>query len=210
VTDHSSTNEPPSPVSLPAPKVVGPLSLEALLQRRRSCRDFIPAELTLAQAGQLLWATQGITQPQVGRRTVPSAGARYPLELSLVASRVQGLAPGLYRYRPAGHTLELVRPGDLRPELARRCADQTWMAEAGLILTISAVFERTMARYGARGRRYVHLDAGIAVQNACLQATSLGLGSVVVGAFDDAAVAEVLELPVEQEPLLLLPVGRPA
>lgn len=210
MTHHSQTSPTSTTVVLPAPNLDGPVSLEAALQRRRSCRDYAPAGVTLAQAGQLLWATQGVTEPERGRRTAASAGARYPLELIVVAGQIAGLPPGLYRYWPHAHALDLAQPGDLRLPLARLSADQTWMADAAFILAISAVFARTEARYGRRGRRYVHLDAGIAVANASLQATALGFGSVVVGAFDDDAVADLLGLRGDEAPLLLLPVGHPA
>ena len=200
---------PAATVALPTPIVDGPLSVEAAVQRRRSCREFADRTLTLAQAGQILWAAQGVTDTERGRRAAPSAGARYPLELAIVAGQVAGLASGLYHYRPAEHTLDLVRSGDQRQALARLAASQLWLADAAIILVICAVFERTMARYGDRGRRYVYLDAGIAVENACLQAEALGLGAVVVGAFDDEAVARLLALPRDPAPLLLLPVGQP-
>ena len=38
----------------------------------------------------------------------------------------------------------------------------------------------------------------------------LGLGAAVVGAFDDAAVASLLDVPAPEQPLYLLPVGWPA
>ncbi|MDX1615692.1 MAG: SagB/ThcOx family dehydrogenase [Candidatus Promineifilaceae bacterium] len=207
--DLGQSTETATSVPLPLPSLSGSVSLEAAVYSRRSRRDFAEKALTLAQAGQILWATQGITEPRQGRRAAPSAGARYPLELTLAAGRVDGLVPGLYHYQPADHTLETVRLGDARLALARSAADQIWMADAALILVVSAVFERTTARYGTRGRRYVHFDAGLAVENACLQVAALGLAAVVVGAFDDPAVADLLALSGEEEPLLLLPVGWP-
>lgn len=194
-------------VSLPAPAVAGNTSLEQLLHRRRSVRDYRDAALDLAQIGQLLWAAQGITHPD-GLRTAPSAGALYPLDLYLVAGRVEGMSAGVYHYDPTRHQLRLMASGDQRKAVAQAALGQSWMNNAAAVVAFTAVFARTNRKYGARGERYVHLEAGHAAENLFLQAEALGLGSVIVGAFDDAAVARVLQLPREAQPLILMPVGR--
>jgi len=74
---------------------------------------------------------------------------------------------------------------------------------------IVADFSRTTARYGDRGRRYVHMEVGHAAQNIYLQAEALGLGTTVVGAFRDGKVAELLGLPAAEEPLAILAAGVP-
>ena len=85
----------PEFISLPDPVTTGEKPLEALLQQRRSVREYQEAGLDLSAIGQLLWAAQGITDSR-GFRTAPSAGALYPLELYVVAGNVDGLAPGVY------------------------------------------------------------------------------------------------------------------
>jgi SagB-type dehydrogenase family enzyme len=195
-------------VSLPEPRTRGDLSLEEAIARRRSVRSFRSDPLDLATVGQLLWSAQGETSPD-GLRAAPSAGATYPLELLLVAGAVDGLAPAIYRYRPHRHLLEGHREGDHRAELARAAWNQDFIAEAPATIAIAAVFSRTTPRYGKRGERYVHMDAAHAAENLHLQVVPLGLGTVVVGAFDDWAVSQVLGLAGEEEPLVLLPVGKP-
>lgn len=194
-------------IQLPAPARTGSAALEELLERRRSVRGFAPRPLSLAEVGQLAWAAQGVTHRD-GLRTAPSAGALYPLELYVVAGAVEGLAPGVYGYVPAGHGLGLVSAGDPRQPLATAAFGQAWVAGAPVIFVLAGEYERTTRKYAERGRRYVHLEAGHAAQNLLLQAVALGLAGVVVGAFDDAAVASVLGLPAEVQPLGLLPVGR--
>jgi SagB-type dehydrogenase family enzyme len=119
------------------------------------------------------------------------------------------VAEGVFRYLPAGHRLEVVKRGDMREALARAALGQPWVRFAPAVIAFSAVPGRTTGRYGARGMRYVHMEAGHAAQNAHLQAVALGLGSVPVGAFDDAAVAGALGLPEGETALYLIPVGRP-
>jgi SagB-type dehydrogenase family enzyme len=205
----SSPRADAAAVPLPEPRPSGPVSLEEAIAARRSVRDFAAEPVTLEQAAQLLWAAQGVTDPASGHRSAPSAGALYPLEVYLVAARVDGLAAGVYRYVPAGHQLLPAGAAADPAALARAALAQDFIARAPVVLVITAVPERTAAKYGERARRYVDMEAGHAAQNVYLQAAALGLGTVTVGAFDDAAVSEFLGLGAGEEPLYLMPVGRP-
>lgn len=195
-------------IHLPQPRPDGPISVERALKQRRSVRDFSAAALSLDEIGQLLWSAQGVTHPE-GLRTAPSAGALYPLELTVVAGNVTGLNAGVYRYDPAGHVLAPLAAGDRRADLARAAFGQSWMQKAPALIAFGAVEARTTRKYGQRGIPYVHIEVGHAAQNVFLQAEALGLGAGVVGAFDDAAVAAVLQIPKEEKPLYLMPVGKP-
>jgi SagB-type dehydrogenase family enzyme len=194
---------------LPSARLVGDMTLEEAIAARRSIRDYTGQPVTLAEVGQLLWAAQGITSER-GARSAPSAGGTYPLEVYLVAGDVEGLPPGVYRYRPKSHDLMEWSAEDRRAALAVASLNQAWVRTAAVDVVITAVYARTTQTYGERGVRYVHLEAGHAAQNLCLQAVALGLGSVVVGAFYDEEVQRVLELPADHEPLYVIPVGRPA
>lgn len=171
-------------ITLPPPRLDGRMSLEKCLAARRSVRHFNRGPLPLRHAAQLLWAAQGITSP-AGYRTAPSAGALYPLEVCLAAGTVADLAPGVYRYLPVPHELEQIRQGDVRPVLTEDAFGQSAVNHGAAVLAIAAVYEKTTGKYGRRGMQYVHLDAGHAAQNICLQATALGLGTVPIGAFLD-------------------------
>ncbi len=191
-------------ITLPSPRLDGPMSLEAAITARRSVRAYAPDELSPEQIGQLLWAAQGITGGRPVKRAAPSAGACHPLEFYVCH------ADGVWHYRPYNHLLARHLDEDIRQPLAQAAWNQKFIAQAPAVFAVSGVVTRTTGRYGERGRvRYVPMDVGHAAQNLLLQAVALGLASVVVGAFDDAAVARVLNLPTDQEPLYLLPVGRP-
>jgi len=195
-------------VTLPPPAHGGEMALAAALGERRSLRDFSGAAVDLGEVAQLLWAAQGITHP-MGLRTAPSAGALYPLECHLVAGAVTGLAAAVYRYDPRRHDLAPSVEGDRRGELAAAALGQTWMAAAPAVIAIAAVARRTTAKYGERGLRYVHIETGHAAENVYLQAAALGLGTTIVGAFDDERVHGLLAMAPDEDPLALLPVGRP-
>ena len=187
-------------INLPKPNQDSSMSLEKAIAVRRSRRDFLPQSLTFEQISQLTWAAQG--QDTSSRfRTVPSAGATYPLELFVVTG------DGLFHYLPAEHSLEKLTGQDLRAALASSAWGQEFIEAAPLTLVFAAEFSRTTNHYGKRGIRYVYMEAGHAAQNVHLQAEALGLGSVAVGAFDDASVGKVLSLLKNLEPVYMVTVG---
>ena len=206
-------------IKLPEPSYTGNTSVETALSKRRSIRDYSGENLTLDEVSQLLWAAQGITAPW-GGRTAPSAGALYPLELYVVVGDVEGIDKGAYRYRPEEHELEKVKEGDIRAELADAAGGQACIRDAAIDIVFTAVYERTTGKYktpvyeertGAsylRGIRYVHMEAGHAAQNVYLQAVSLDLGTVVIGAFVDDRVKELVNAGEQENPLYIMPVGR--
>lgn len=197
-------------VKLPRPTTDGQISLEKAIASRRSVRNFSDRSLTLEQVSQLLWAAQGITEPKRGLRAAPSAGACYPISLYLAAGRVEGLEPGLYQYSSSGHQLRKKSSGDLRQELSKAALGQDCVASAPAVIGLAADYGRIRPRYGDRSIRYTDMEAGHIGQNASLQAAALGLGSVMVGAFDDEAAKKALALPTEEVLLYLIPVGHPA
>jgi SagB-type dehydrogenase family enzyme len=194
--------------ALPAPEATGRMPVEQALEARRSVREFAATPLALADLAQLLWAAQGTSHPD-GLRTAPSAGALYPLELSVVAGEVAGLAAGIYRYVPRGHRLTPVATGDRRRALAAAALHQDWMGTAPAMLVVAGVEARSARKYGNRAPRYVHMEVGCVAQNVALQAAALGLGTVMVGAFGEEEVREIVGLAEEECPLAILPVGRP-
>ncbi|MFH0953751.1 MAG: SagB/ThcOx family dehydrogenase [Verrucomicrobiota bacterium] len=194
-------------ISLPAPDYANKFELNKALQTRRSLREYADGPLTLAQAGQLLWAGQGVTSLG-GYRTAPSAGALYPLELYLVAGNVQDLPAGIYKYHPGKHALSKSSDGDPRSALAEASLAQGWMTNAPAMVVIAAAYERSTVKYGDRGIRYTDMEVGHAAQNIALEAVALGLGAVDVGAFSDGAVRKIMRLPARETPLCILPVGR--
>lgn len=219
----STSGQSTQRVSLPEPCLDGDVTVERTLAERRSVRAYDDALLDLDEVSQLLWAAQGVTEPRPdapegwrwgpwagGLRTAPSAGALYPLELYLVAGRVEGLDPGVYRYVPLDHALVRTRDGDRGRALADAALSQRQVAEAPAVVVFAAEYARAAIKYGERAERYVHIEVGAAAENTMLQAVALGLATVPVGAFRDAAVKEALGLPAEHEPLLIVPVGRPA
>ena len=192
-------------IKLPPVLKKGKVSLEETLTARRSVRNYKNEPLTLQEVSQLLWACDGKTA-EWGGRTSPSAGATYPLEIYVVVGNVEGIEPGLYHYIVENHSLVEVKKGDLRRKLSSVCLNQTMVVEAPVSIVISGIFERTTGRYGERGKRYVFMEVGHCGQNIHLQSEALGLGTVMIGAFDDEGVREVLG--IEEDVFYICPVGK--
>lgn len=191
---------------LPAVHTKGTVSVEEAIFKRRSVRDYKDEALTLAEVSQLLWSAQGITADW-GGRVSPSAGATFPLEIYLVVRKVRGLEPGIYRYVPQKQSVRKISTRDRTDDLCAAALGQECVGRAPVNIVMCADYRRTTARYGERGVRYVHNEVGHAGQNIHLQAETLGLATVVVGAFNDDRVKEILG--VDEDPLYIMPVGKP-
>lgn len=198
-------------VQLPGPKLKGKMSLEEAIKKRRCVRRYKEKPLSLAQLSQLLWAANGVTGKKSYYRAAPSAGALHPLDFYVVVGKgsVKGLDEGVWHYNPPRHTIDRVTEGDLRGGLQNAALRQKQVGTAQVVIVVTVEYRRTTKKYGDRGNRYAIMDAGFASENLFLQVQTLGLAACVVGAFRDAQVSKLLNLPKTHEPLLLLTIGYP-
>jgi SagB-type dehydrogenase family enzyme len=200
-------------IILPEITTALPGSLDWSIAERRSCRDYSDAVVEQQQLARLLWAAQGTTG-DTGQKAAPSAGAQYPLEIHVVASRVENVPMGVYRYQTSNSELECAIEADLQATLYEAALDeQSWVKQAALILVLVADFDAMQSHFheqppeGERGDRYIYLESGAMAQNICLQSTSLGLGAVIVGGFDDEQVSTALNLATGIRPTALICIG---
>ena len=195
-------------ITLPDPERSGEVSVEETLQQRRSVRDYASTPLSLMEIGQLAWSAQGITDPGRGFRTAPSAGATFPMELYFLITGTEDVADGVYRYLPGDHELEQVMDGDLRQNLQGVALGQESITAAPVVLVITGVLSRIEPRYRDRAMRYMYMEAGHVAQNIYLQSVPLDIGTVVIGAFSDDGVSDVLDLDDGEYPLYIMPIGK--
>ncbi len=195
-------------IKLPEPKYEGNISVEEAIHKRRSVRSYSGAPLLISEISQLLWSAQGITDSKWGLRTAPSAGALYPLEIYIIVGNAIELNKGIYKYDPQKNELLKIADGDKRNDLASAALGQSSIVDGAVCLVFTAIFERTTVKYGDRGIKYVYIEAGHSAQNVYLQAYSLGLGAVVIGAFYDEKIQKVLNIPSNEIPLYIMPIGR--
>ncbi len=198
-------------VTLPKPLEKGSTSVEESIQRRRSCREYLRQPITLPHLSQILWAAQGVTDPSSGKRAAPSPGAKFTIELYAVVKKdgVEGLAPGVYHYEVDSHSVSLVSGGDFTSSLMAAARDQEQVGNAPVTIAILSLYERAMTRYGERGIQYAIQESGAVGENIYLEATALGLGTVMMGAFEEDRVSEILHAGNDEKPLLLMTVGYP-
>lgn len=201
----------PQKIGMPEAQQTGTMSVEEAIGRRRSVRDYEQRGISLQNLSQLLWAAQGITEPVNGLRAAPSAGGIYPLEIYIVVKSggVADLANGVYHYNPKDNSLSQVRAGEFAPQLQAASLNQPPIGLAAVNIVIAAAFGRTTSKYGDRGVQYVFQESGHAAENIYLQSMALGLGTVVIGAFDDDGVRQVIGAPADEKPVYVQPVGIP-
>jgi len=189
------TEEKQEKVILPQVQYKSEVSLEKALYNRESVRNYGCKAVTLENISQLLWAAQGTSKS--GKRTAPSAYAKYPLNIYAVVGKVDDLAAGLYRYDPKEHQLVKLKEGDLRKDLVIACQGQgaTLLAPASIVIT-SSHKENT-----------AYLEVGHVAQNVYLQATALDLGTAVVAVFNEQAIDELIGLDENNHTIYVMPVG---
>ena len=204
-------------VSLPSPEMETD-SFYQTLHARRTRREFSAAEVPLDGISRLLqetWGVQGYVEStyfgSLPRKTSPSAGARNPIEVYLMALRVTGLDAGLYHYEARDHALEKISRM-ATPQLARAyCADQPFVAHSAALFIMTGVFARTMWKYPhPRAYRVVLLDAGHLGQTFCLTATRMGLAPFSTAALKDSLIEKDLGIDgISESVLYVTGVGLP-
>lgn len=199
----------PQPDSLQFPE----LSLRQAIDQRRSSRHYTSQPVKLSELSMLLWLTQGVkevtTRPAT-LRTVPSAGSRHAFETYLAARQVEGLEGGLYRFLAIEHKLQQIEQDpDFIEKLGETCWNQAHILSSAVTFIWVAVKARMYWRYGERGFRYLHLDAGHVCQNLYLSALGLNCGVCAIGAFEDVAINHLLGLDgVDQFVIYMASLGK--
>jgi SagB-type dehydrogenase family enzyme len=199
-------------IKLPKPDFSG-MPLEEAISRRRSVRSFADKAMPMNVLAQLLLSADGITGAASGYqfRSAPSGGALYPIDIYVIAADVADLTDGLYHFQVADNSLELVREGDFSKELHEAANKQHSVGSSPVAFVMTARFDRSTKKYADRGYRYTYIEAGAICENVYLQATSLGLGTVAVGAFNDEWLNDLLEIDgLSEAALLIMPIGYPS
>lgn len=97
-----------------------------------------------------------------------------------------------------------------KESLAHAAFGQDFVARAPVVIVVCAEPSRSAARYGRRGAElYCLQDTAAATENILLAAVAEGLGACWVGAFDEAAAAQALQLPPHLRPVAIVPIGHP-
>jgi len=196
-------------IKLPRPSFEG-LPVEQVIRERKSVRSFSDRTVDLEHLSQLFLSADGLTHSTgaYALRAAPSGGALYPVEIYVIVTNVESLDMGLYHFQVSDSSLELVKAGPFNKEIHEAANEQQSVGSSPLTVILTSRFERSTRKYADRGYRYIYMEAGAICENIYLQAGSLGMGTVAVGAFNDRWVNELLEIDdVDEAALLIMPVG---
>jgi len=183
-------------IKLLSPEFDDQIKFWNVVLNRKSTRKFRQEPITQSNLSQVLFGMTGLTRfsPQLAFRTVPSAGGLFPIEIYPIINNVEELDKGIYHYNIAKHTLELLKEGDFRAEVAQGCLDQQIAYNSAVNFVWTAIIERSKWKYLQRCYRYIYLDAGHIGQNFYLVAEALGLGACTIGAIYDDEINKLLEI----------------
>jgi len=184
--------------ALPQVQSLSTIPLDAAIKARVSARQLHPVPMTLDSLSTILHYAYGVSRANEGSivprafRTVPSAGALYPLELFFYSEDVTGIDSGLYHYNPTRNSTQLVRSGNEKDRITDALVQGSAARSASVTIFLTAIFEKSTFKYGERGYRFILLEAGHVAQNINLVATALGLASVNIGGFYDREIDDYL------------------
>ena len=193
--------------NLPEPNLQSNFSLEQALKQRRSRRDFSDNPISLNQLSQVLWAAYGITKEPI-YKTAPSAGAIYPMTIYVSTCKVKNMENGFYRYIPETHSLKLIDDNNYKKIIYKLGYRQNCLKNPAFTILMAANFNKIENRYGNKAKRYTFMEAGHISQNIYLQVESLGLGTVAVGAFNEASMNKNLPVKAEENIIYIMPIGN--
>lgn len=202
-------------IDLPASLSPLPVNLGEAILNRSSALSLAPASITLQNLAALLQYSYGITRPNVPAafprqfRAVPSAGGLYPLEVFFHNTSVEDIGQGLFHYHPTENAVRLLIKGNHTDRLATAMAQSELANGASLVVFLTAVFERSVVKYGERGYRFTLLEAGHVAQNLCLLSSAMGLGCVTIGGFVDRIIDDFLGLDgLTQSTIYVIAIGH--
>jgi SagB-type dehydrogenase family enzyme len=186
-------------VALSDRPLVAEMTLPDAIQRRHSTREYGGDPLSSDELATLVRHLDALRDASTARRTAPSSGALYPIEVYPIVHRVDDVRPGVYHYDVRDHGLSLVRSGDVRRDIMRIGLDQDFLATANVVFALTLIYQRMRFKYQDRSYRYGLLEAGHLGQNLYLTATAMGLGACAVGAFNDDGLNDLLRVDGREE-----------
>jgi len=199
-------------IKLPKPKKISKQLYEVILSRS-SIRNFNKKSITIREISEILYYSCGITNYHNSKsidetkRSYPSAGGRYPIEIYLAIFKCEGIKPGIYYYNVKGHYLELMIPGNHMNKI-NGVTYQDMIIKSSITFLLTGVFSRTQVKYGTRAYRYILLDLGHMAQNIYLVSTNLQIGCCTIGGFSDEKINNFLDLDKSEQVLYMGVLGK--
>lgn len=187
--------------------------LSKILINRHSVRQFSGSSISQRELFNLLFSSAGLTRLDKNldesKRSYPSAGGRYPLEIYPIILSCKGIEKGLYHYNVKENSLELLLKKDLDKWLTSATSGEKWIEKSAVVFIITGVLDRTRIKYGDKGYRLALIETGHLSQNLLLLTTEAGLGSCPLGGFIDKEVNTLLDINLQKEvALYMIAIGK--
>ncbi|MEX0920270.1 MAG: SagB/ThcOx family dehydrogenase [Candidatus Pacearchaeota archaeon] len=190
----------------PLPKV-GDGYLQKILQSRESIREFSDQPMSLEEISRLLNSCSILDYSRdPERRTYPSAGARFPIEIYMIGYNIEGLNKGAYHFNVDNCSLETLLEKDLENRQGEIMGTNIINPAATLALT--SVISRSEVKYRHKALPFSYLEAGHMGQNIVLSAAENGIGACPVSGFVDDALIQILDLTEGEIPVYTINVGK--
>lgn len=180
---------------------------ENLIDYRESQRIFSDNSVSFLEFSKILGSCRIVDQKRKPeRRTYPSGGARFPVELYTICYNIEHLSNGAYHYNMKDNSLELLLKKDLNNR--RRELISPYLENPVATIIFTSVIARSEVKYGLRSYPYSLIEAGHMGQNILLAATEIGIGSCPVSGFLDDSIKNILDLTVDEIPIYSISIGK--
>lgn len=181
--------------------------LEKLLTRRESVRNFSTEPLGFEAVSKILSSCRLVdTSRNPERRTYPSAGARFPIEIYLISFNIVNLGRGVYHYNIVDSTLEVLWEKDLTDKQEEVVSPFLNNTAAAIVLT--SVIARSEVKYGPKAYPFSLIEAGHIGQNIQLSCAENEVGSCSIGGFVNDTLVKILDLTEDEIPLYVIGLGN--
>lgn len=174
--------------------------LGPVIRSRRSVRRYSGKPLSLETVSTVLFYAAGISSSmpvtsvpgtaslgptdRLELRNAASGGGLYPIDVFVIANKVEALEPGVYRYLPRPHGLRRAGLRESLPALGSLAQfGEVEVDKAGMLLVyVYNLFENSR-KYGDAGLAYAFIEVGGMSAHVHLACAALGLGACDVGGF---------------------------
>lgn len=174
-------------------------NLFKLLKERKSTKKYQRHSISLNELFFLMRYSYGINRKEVVNdviwkfRPIPSGGGGFSSEVYVCILNGQ-IPQGLYHYQPDDNSLEFILKGDHLEVIKEMSGTEPYINSDDLscIIFITSIIERLYIKYGERSYRFMLLEVGFLAQTISLLSEAIGLGSCIVGGYQDSKIEEYI------------------
>jgi len=204
---HIFHKEYPRFQSIKLPEIKLNRNTENLFEKRKSNREFKKQPLTLEELSIALTSSKILEKDgEFERRTYPSAGARFPVELYPIIFNVEDLEPGAYHYNILDRSLELLWEKDFK-EIEKEIVSP-YIENCSVAIIMTSAIARSEIKYRHKAYPFSLIEAGHIGQNLSLICAEQDLGCCAIGGYIDGTLDKILDLTENEIPIYAFALGK--